>query len=167
MNFIFTANKGPISRLIRWGLEEPCSHFAIAFENNILCHQTFSGFAIDWYPHWYKSQRIWKRLIPMKSNIMIERKIMGMVADKWAGSGYDISGFAYFSWRALLFKAIEKDFPETNKWGTGPDTICTGIAQDIKAEFPHYFSDDHEDFEILSPHKLYLSMIKSGAFAEV
>ena len=66
---IWTKTKKVGSHLIRWGLNEPVSHFAIIRQfddpsQGVVIHQAFHGFDISWYPTWLKENEIVHALTP-------------------------------------------------------------------------------------------------------
>jgi len=166
MIFMFTTSNMPASKLIRWGLNEPASHFAIMFNNGIVCHQSFTGFTIDWYPHWKKRNVIVKRLTPHRQTIGGDRDLMTLLATKFAGKKYDYLGFLYFSWRAFLRKFFRLPLPPINRLGDDPSVLCTGLGKEIANQLPKYFSYDTRDFDIITPYQLYENMVNSGAFIQ-
>lgn len=166
MIFLFTTSNLPASALIRWGLEEPVSHFAIGFTNGVVCHQRFTGFELDWWPNFQKKNLIVNQLDPKEQSVEEDARCLRLIAGKYAGTKYDIPGISYWSWRVLLKKTLNKPIPPTNKWGKDPLAVCTELGKEIYDNFPQYFSQKPVSFDITSPHQLYLNMLKSGAFIQ-
>ena len=165
---MWTKNNKPGSHLIRWGLDAPVSHFACAFfankEKGLVVHQKFEGFTVDWLPKWRKDNDIIYHLEPIAKDRDLDRRILHGIMDNFSGTEYDMTGLAYFSWRAFLYKFFNKKLPDKNKWSNAKEPICTGVAKTINDISPEWFSSPVEDFDILPPHQLYLNMSYTGLF---
>ena len=101
--FIWTTTNQPASKLIRWGLNEPVSHFAIVRpfstpNSGVVLHQSFSGFDIDWFPAWRKDNKILFALTPATPITGKQwSEIRTPLMEDYAGSDYDFSAISYFS----------------------------------------------------------------------
>lgn len=159
MKLIFTKSKLPLSKLIRWGLNEPASHFAIVFDNSIVFHSNLTGTHVDWYNHFKSSCEIAYELdynLPLEA----EESIYQSILNKNTGKSYDFGGFFYFIWRALLNKCFGFKFPEINKWSKEGKFLCTGLAAELPLE--HFKGlETIKDTEMTSPYQIYLRL-KNG-----
>lgn len=167
--FIWTTTSQPISKLIRWGMAEPVSHFAtVKFNTNgsgVVLHQAFSGFDIDWFPTWRRNNNIVFALtpaIPLTKKEWVDIRIPLM--ENYAGSDYDYSAIYYFAYRALLRKFFKIPLPAENLWEDNKEPLCTGIATLLHQIHPEWFSDSPVDFDMVSPYMLYEMMLGSGMF---
>lgn len=155
MKLVFTKSNLPLSKIIRWGLEEPVSHFAVVFDDKIVFHSNLAGVQIDWFNNFKTKCEI---VYSLDYNLGLEKEeqIYQSILDKNVGKSYDFPGFLYFIWRGFLNKVFSKPFPEKNKWAKDGEFICTGLA----AELPKGLLPEIQDTEMVSPYQLYLRLIK-------
>jgi len=170
MILMWTKNKLPGSKLIRWGLSEETSHFACAFfatkDKGLVVHQKLHGFTINWLPRWKKENEIVFALQPKSDDRSRDRNILHAVMNTFSGTKYDIPGFIYFSWRAFLYKFFQVALPTENKWSREEHPLCTGIAKIIEEVAPDWFSKPVKDFDIVTPQRLFNNMRSSGRFED-
>jgi hypothetical protein len=167
---MWTKSQLPGSKLIRWGLDSPTSHFACAFfatkDKGLVVHQRFDGFSIDWLPDWQKYYDIVYSLQPKEVDKQKEREILYSIMNSFSSTSYDLPGFMYFSWRAFLYKFFNKPIPKINKWGRKQAPLCTGVAEVIEDIMPQWFSQPVKDFDIVTPEGLFNNMLDSNMFEE-
>jgi hypothetical protein len=170
MSLLWYKNNKPGSKLIRWGLEEEASHFAMGFFINdqqtsgVIVHQKFEGFDIDWYPYYAKHNKLVYGLTPKDTSITDQRSIFHKACEEFSGLDYERTGFIYFGWRAALRKFFGKPLPDRNTWGGRRDILCTGQARVLQTLKPDWFSKLIPDFDIVTPQALYENMLNSGKF---
>lgn len=168
--FIWTKTNQTASRLIRWGLNEPCSHFAIVREfatpgAGLVINQAFHGFDIAWYPSWIKNNQVVYALTPKTSLTTSEwATVRDPIMNRFAGTEYDFESLYYFAYRAILRKALGIPLPTKNLWGDKKEPLCTGIAKILHDVHPEWFTKTPEDFDMVSPYQLYLMMNGTGLF---
>jgi hypothetical protein len=92
---------------------------------------------------------------------------MADIMDRYSGTDYDYSAFAYFSWRVILKKLFKIPFPTRNKLGKRKPPLCTGHAEPIEDIMPHWFSKPIKDFDLISPQELFFIMRDSGHFIDL
>lgn len=168
--FIWTTTNLPASRLIRWGLDEPVSHFAIVKpmrlpNSGIVLHQGFGGFGIDWFPAWRKKNKIVYALTPAAQMTRQDWNLdRSQILERYAGTEYDYNAIYYFGYRALLRKLFQIPLPKENLWSDDDEPLCTGVATLLHERHPEWFSRSPKDFDMVSPFMLYDIMLKSGMF---
>lgn len=153
MKFLFTKSKAPFSVLLRWGLQEPVSHFAIEFDNKIIFHSNFFGTQINW-------SRTFKRKCDVVYEIVYplplyeEEAMYQAVLDSYDGRPYDWKGFLYFLWRVVLFKLLGTPLPEKNAWQSDTSDLCIEILTHLpKGEWNS--DQSWESLAITSPYQVY------------
>lgn len=166
-----TKPTNPTSVLIRWGLDEPMSHFATAFfarkEKGLILHQQMtSGFDINWLPKFIRSNKIVYVLEPKDLNRTDMRVLFHALMNEFSGTKYDIKGFLYFTWRAFLLKFFREPLPKKALWGDKKEPLCTGHARIIFKYKPEWFSKTITDFDIVTPGALYENMKNSNHFID-
>lgn len=156
MKLIWTKNNLPLSVLIRWGLKEPVSHFAIVFDDKIAFHSNLAGCNVEWFSEFKKHSEVFLE-IDKYLPIEIEEKVYQSIIDKNVEKTYDFGAFLYFLWRGILFRFFGKQIPKLNKWSNNNQLICTGLASELpKEHFPEL--EGVLDTEMLSPYQLYLKL---------
>jgi len=168
MILLWTKNKLPGSKLIRWGLSEDVSHFACAFfvskDKGLVVHQKLHGFSIDWLPKWRDKNDVVFSLKPKEADKERDRKILHGIMNRFYGTRYDALGFLYFTWRAFLYKFFGVGLPVKNKWSEEEEPLCTGIAKILQDAQPLWFFRSVRDFDIVTPQRLFNNMRSSGQF---
>lgn len=167
MKLIWTKSKQPLSLLIRWGLNEPCSHFAIVFDEDrggIVFESNLKGSNIRYYPTFKKKCEV-VREIDIPLSLEKEEKVYHSILDVYDSKSYDYTAFAYFVWRAFLKKCFGVPLPKKNKWNTKDSYICVGLALALKersVDLPVHLAvalESIPDFEMISPEQLYQKLI--------
>jgi hypothetical protein len=123
MKLIWTKSASPLSVLIRWALNEPCSHVAIVFDNKLVFHSNLLGLHIEWFNTFKKKVDI---VFEKEYSMSLEQEeaIYQKIIDKEDGKYYDFRAFAYFAWRALLRKFFKIPLPSENKWQSVSADMC-------------------------------------------
>ena len=157
----------PTSKLIRWGLSEESSHFAICFfigEGAIVLEQVMTcGFRVTWLDKFLKHNKVVYALQPNGLTEKESRRLFEALMSRFSGSGYDYGSFAYFCWRVFLLKFVGAPLPDKSQWGD-KDVLCTGLAKVVQEIKPEWLSTRITDFDIVSPGLLYDNMLDSNHF---
>lgn len=171
MMFLFTTSEKIGSVAIRWALGEPCSHFAVVFDESesgygIVFHSTLKGgVAFDWFRDFYDHQKIVFALKPKHPSLFKEEEIYQSLVKKYYGNGYDIGAFAAFSYYALRRKLSGRQIPSMAQFASNRSLLCTEIAQGLKEAAP-----DLVPFlppGLVSPFGLYNVMTQSKELERV
>lgn len=153
MRLIWTKSNLPLSKMIRWLLDEPVSHFGIVFDNGIVFHSNLLGVHLDWYKHFETTCDIVYN-IEMSLSLQEEELIYLNILNKYTGKPYDFKALFYFAYRALLLKLFNKGLPTKNEWEDSGALLCTELAGVLPSSIlPNSVSQ--EDLAIISPFKLY------------
>lgn len=164
------------SKLIRWGLDSDCSHFAICFdEGEVDSFDVAQGIAFHSYGHgtqleWLKSflcRNYVMHAIELIEPLSLEREeaVYKAILNTEADRPYDYAALAWFAWRAVMAKLLGVDISGINRWQRPEARLCTGIApavlQALGVKLPTTL-----DVELLAPHALYQLLMASGHFKE-
>lgn len=171
VTFLFTKSSKAGSKLIRWGLNESSSHFAIGFDldksnRGVVFHSHFTGLSIAWAADFLESNVVVKRLLPaLPLTLESEERLYNAVVRDY-GKPYDVRAFLYFAWRAILWKLFSRKFPKTNPMGTS-GLICTEVAESIRTEIDDIFQVLLPFSNgMLTPNELYQKMKQSALLVE-
>lgn len=173
MMFLFTKSKKIGSKAIRWALNEPCSHFAISFDESpkgygIVLHSHLAGVGLTWFKHFYAQNDIVGAFaIRGEIGLELEESIYQAIVNNSYGSKYDRSAFAYFCFAALRSKLFNIPLPRSNPWQDKRAYLCTEIYSFLVKAHPEIFPPTEQDIGITSPHQIYLLMKSSDKFIEV
>ena len=164
MEFIWTKSSAFGSKVIRWGLDEPVSHFAIRC-NKFIIESDFDGFSIESIYKFENSKRkIELTLKPKDISKEMEDIILTKLIELFRDQEYDFGAYGYFAYRAFLRKFFRIPLPKKNLWADNQKPLCTGVAEAIQIIKPEWFSEEIKEFDIVSPYSLYKNMKNSGHF---
>lgn len=153
MKLIWTKSNLPLSRFIRWGLKEPCSHVVIVFDNKIVFHSNLLGAHIEWFDTFKKHVEIVHQIeyvLPLEEEELVYQGVI----DANDQQPYDFKAFGYFIWSAFRYRILGKPFPSKNPWGRDSANLCTGLVSKIPVEaIPGL--EKVKDGDMTSPEKLY------------
>lgn len=153
MKLLWTKSGLPLSRFIRWGLKEPCSHVVIIFDDKIVFHSNLKGAHVEWFNTFKKHVEIVHQIeyrLPLEE----EEAVYQSIIDANDQTPYDFKAFGYFIWSALLYRFKGRAFPAKNPWGSPNANFCTGLVSRIPVEaIPGM--EKVKDGDMMSPEKLY------------
>ena len=135
MIFLFSKSNKLGSRLIKWGLDEPVSHFAMVFDERpggygILFHSHFQGVGIQWFNDWQKDNEIvYAYAVKPAPTVLQEEQVYQVFVRNFYGKPYDFQSMAYWAWRLFLYKYYGKQVPVENAWGSPTKYLCYEIAE--------------------------------------
>lgn len=155
MKLVFTKNDLPVSKLIRWGLNEPVSHFGIVY-GNLIFHINFLGAHIEYYPTFEKHNEIVFE-IESKMPLHEAKALFWEIIASYDGTSYDFTGFLYFGWRGILYRFFHIPLPEKNKWQNPAAHLCVQLAKHLPEKYFRGISKI-PDHEAVSPYKLFLAI---------
>lgn len=157
MTLIWTKSALPLSKLIRWTMNEPVSHFGIVFDNGIVFHSNLLGTHIEWYGSFVKNCDI-VHSIEIPLSLEAEEAVYKNLLNTYDDKPYDFGALFYFGYRALLKKFFGVPLPQRNEWAKADNFLCTEIAgvlpESVMPKLPR-------DLAITSPYTLYLRITES------
>ena len=158
------------SKLIQWGLDSDCSHFAISFDEDargrgIAFHSYGSGTQLEWLRDFKKKYTVVHSLQSSQYlNLADEESIYKAILEEEAGRSYDYPALIYFAlvvaWNKLTGR---KNLPIKNRWQRSNMRLCTGIAPTVFKALSVPMPSGI-DAEMVSPVELYEIALKSGRF---
>jgi hypothetical protein len=154
MKLIFTKSSSPLSVLIRWGLREPFSHFAVVFDEKFVMHSNLYGINLAWLRTFLKHSEIMAE-IPVPISLDHEEILYRNLLDSYDGRHYDYGAFLFFMWRGFLNRIFKIPFPRKNRFGNKEAFLCTEVALllPLGLQLP-------QDLGMISPYRLY-NILKS------
>jgi hypothetical protein len=161
MKLVWTRSKLPLSRFICWGLNEPVSHMAVVMDQKIAFDASFSGADWNGYKKHFEGREVVFELECELGSAQEE-----LVYDKLnevEGSRYDYTAFAYFLFRATLYRLFKIAMPTRNKWSVKRAYLCVGVMSALPGSVT--MGVDFKNAEILSPYKIYLALTAARAKA--
>lgn len=172
MIFLFSRNGLPGSKLIRWGLDEPVSHFAMSFDESptgygIVFHAHFTGVTIEWFEDWQNRNEIvyaFTTKSPLELNQ--EERIYQVFARRFYGRPYDNIGMAFWIKTILEHKLLGKPIPTENKWGDPMKYLCYEIYEGFNA-LPFLGLPKVAPNEMITPYQLKQRLEKSPAITDI
>lgn len=159
IKFVAIKNNLPLSVLIRKGLGEPASHFAVVFDDKLVVHSNLYGVSLDYYPTWVKKNTIVDQVEKKDLTLEQEEEIFQSVMSECDEYGYDYPAFVYFGISVVNHRLFGQPMPTHNKWGSKKRLLCTGLYARLPAWLvgPQWESQ----LEMTTPTKLIL-MIRGG-----
>lgn len=151
IRLIWTKSNKPLSIGIRWCLDEPTSHFGIVFDDKIVFHSNLLGVHLNSFYYIKKtSDIVYSRELEL--GLSVEEDIFQSI-EVTEGNGYDLKGFAYFTYRGLLYKIKKTPLPSFNPYGSHNEYLCTELASKLPGFL--FKSGIKPDLAMTSPFKLY------------
>ncbi len=144
VTLLFTSSPNLGSALIRRVTGESVSHCAIQLSDSLVMHATGSGVVVVPLQSFLDGHTVRHRL---RMDVEVEAVLRGMEAT--VGTGYDWGAFFYLGLRLIL-----PFLPKKNLWSASGMNICTEVVQ----RFLNLPNDP-----LITPYKLYLTLIKQGA----
>jgi len=154
MNIYFTSRPNIGSKLIQWATDGDVSHVALGLGGSVY-HSTEHGFK---QVHFYDFEAEFKIERSLTFNIPDDKALLALSSLIPKNLSYDFSAFAYFAWRAYLYKYHKISMPKTNAWNSR-GYLCTetaGAADKISRLLGYGpLLDGSIDLAITSPIELY------------
>lgn len=166
MKFLFTTTDHLYSKLIRWGLDEDCSHFAVQLDmptrsvimESVIEKGVCSGSVEDFY----------------KSNTVIHS--LEYVGDKYVDSlfydcvyrhykeRYDTTAIAFWALAAATKKLFGSKQPWYNPWDMENRHYCVEVLDGSELLMSQYLGIDTSlvEWGMTSPHECFEILKKSG-----
>ena len=147
MKLYFTTSNLIFSKVIRWALKEPCSHFAVCFDDRVVFQSNLVGTSLCWADV-FRSKNVVVKEISLNLSLEQEEAIYQNLI-RMSSKPYDWVAFFYFCYRGLLFRLFNKPLPAHGPQRSGA-YLCTEVAYALKP-----IADIKEELAIISPYKLY------------
>ena len=171
MKLLFVTSNKIGSRLIRWGLNSDCSHFAVCFDeqargSGIIFHSILTGCFLEWFMAFKKTHQIIHAL-SFKENLSLkdEEEIYRGMLSEYADHGYDRWAFAYWCYNIIKQKLFGHKcrLPDKNAWQRSGYSLCTQLASGVPW-IKRWAFGKGIDLEMISPHDLYIKLLETNNF---
>lgn len=169
MKLLWVAADKPGSRLIRWGLDSDCSHFAVSFDEGsglsrdggIVFHSYGKGTQVVFLQKFLEFYTVVHALEPVvEMTLEQEEAVYKAVLEHEADRDYDYPALAWFAWRGVLQKLFGWKVDGVNRWQRPEARLCTGIApvvlEALGIKLPV------QDPEMVPPHDLHALVLSDG-----
>ena len=172
MIFYWTKNELIGSRLIQWGLDSDCSHFAICFgsgDNSIVVESRLNTGVRPIFKSTFLKKNIIVHTLNLKIPTADEKGLMERVIKNVAGRDYDWKGILFWGIRVLLNKLFFMPLPETNMWADKQEIYCTEVLSALRPYLEEKMSIDMKvlDSQLVSPHGAYELLSGSNNFKKM
>jgi hypothetical protein len=153
MKLVACSGTNILDKAIMWSLDEPAAHFAIIMDRNLVFHSNLMGVNIEGLDYFLTTHKIVKAIDPGATNDQ-ENDVYNRIVDKLDGMPYAWEDFAYFCYRASLYKFFNKPLPDSlpSDLQGSKGILCTMIAQALPPEWIAPLNPS--DLGIISPWKL-------------
>jgi len=172
MIFIWSTNNHWGSRLIRWGLGEPSSHFAICFFEDEACATVLES-RLDTGVDTCSLQDFMRRndIVHMLQCPIEKDEEPGLfrhVYDSSQGICYDYPAIMYWLWAGFMRKFFNRPLPKVNDMDRTEMMYCVEIVQ-LLEDYLEDIGADLSDYDIamLSPEQIYLILSDTQCFREL
>lgn len=169
MKLLWVSSQKIGSKLIRWGLDADCSHFAVCFDEDDLVGVPRG---IAFHAYGLSTQVVMLRTFLEHYEIVHALEFKGPVDEDAVYQAilnedgdlpYDYPALMWFGWRALLAKIGFAPIGGFNRWQDDQARLCTGIAPTVLKALGIKLPDGL-DAELTPPHELYRILSESGRF---
>jgi hypothetical protein len=158
MKLVWVYNHSPLSHAIRYCLNEPCSHFAMVFDERFVCHSNLFGVNLAWWKTFQGKNKIYAT---MDINLpqVVEEKIYTDIFDTFDGCSYDFLAFSFFIGCAVKHKVEGTPIPKQSQHQKSREFLCTEMLQLLPDEIlpPNIKEAKKLDLNITSPYQLLLN----------
>lgn len=125
----WTKSKKPLSKAIRWIFNEPCSHFAIVFDDHFVFHSNLTGAHPTFFSWFLRDNDIVHEMI-FETPLIVEDVIWDEIVKCFnKPRRYDWGAFIYFSICGLAYKILGCDMPKRNLWADSDSYLCVELAK--------------------------------------
>jgi hypothetical protein len=131
MKLLWTKRNNFGSKLIEWGTDGDCSHFAVVFDDKpggygLVFHSHIQGVGLDWFGSFVEHYQIVHCLQPKYP--INEETVYQSLVSRFCGKEYDQLAFIYFGLCLAAHKLWGLKVPLHNQWGDKNLPLCTEIA---------------------------------------
>jgi len=173
MLFLWLKSNKVGSRLIRWGLKEASSHFAICFDEQlgktalVIESRLTTGVRPIWLGDFLATCEIVHALqAPITRGE--EREFYRLFSSRLIGRKYDTWAMGYWVYAGLMYRLFGRRLPNRNEWGENELVYCEEILQYMPEYLEEMGVDISDiDLEMTSPEMAYNILKQSPYLREV
>ena len=154
MRLLFTKNNKIGSRLIMWGTEGDCSHFAVEFDDCVVLQSTMhQGVSLTSKNEFIKKNEIVHE-IKFNTTLENEELVWKPLVKRLAGNvEYDFPALVYWCWCIIKHRIFGSPIPLINKWGDPRKFMCIELSSELPDWIFNNLKPEHLD--IISPTALF------------
>lgn len=157
IKLMWTKSSLPLSKLIMWVFKEPCSHFAIAFDDHFVFHSDLLGSEATFYK-WFLNSHTLVHSIILNPGIEIEDQVWDLIVEKFdRPKKYDFGAFIYFGLCGLAHRIFGRPMPKKNIWASSTAYLCEEIVEVLN---PISEIKIPENIDLITPEQLWLAQQK-------
>lgn len=152
IRLLWVKSNKPLSKVIRWTFKEPCSHFAIAFDDRFIFHSDLRGAYPTFWSWFMQSHEVVHELI-FKAPIEIEDSVWDQIVKRFdKPKPYDWGAFCFFTITGLSHRLFNTAMPKRNLWGDKDSFLCVELADICRnlIQVP-------DNLDICTPENLWLT----------
>lgn len=175
MKLLWVTSNRMGSKLIRWGLDTDCSHFAICFDEGevedpysdvaqgIAFHSYGHGTQLEWLGDFLCRYYVVHALETVEPlSLQKEEAVYKAILKEESSRAYDYCALAWFAWRTVLYKVLGWELAGVNRWQAREARLCTGIAPAVLKALGFQLATP--DVELMRPHDLMNAVLSTGCF---
>lgn len=151
MKFVWTKSTilGGKQDLITWALEEPCSHFAIEFNDGRVFHSSLHGVKVIKNEKFYHGRAL---VYNIDFNLKYEtQEKIEDILEQYVGDAYDWLFFFWLVWVAIKRKIFRIHLPDTIGRQQKGGILCTEAINLI----PDIYRPNIDLSRVTTPYRLY------------
>ena len=166
MIFIWSTNEMIGSKIIRWGLSEPCSHFAIGFFETtsmatVLESRLSDGVSTVTYDSFKERNQI-VHLLQADISYQDEINLFNWIYEATKGVKYDRKAILFWVFVGLKMKILGSELPPRNKFNDDEMLYCVEVLEELEEYLLSIGIDISEiDVSMVSPEMAYKLLKKS------
>ena len=166
MKLLFVRSQLLGSKLIRWGLRESCSHFAVEFGDlGVVFESKLQGGAqihkIEEFHRTHETVHTLAFTYPQDTDAVFQTMMK-----KFLGDRYDFYAFFFWCKCVLANRLFGTPIPKKNLWAKHGYNMCTELASGI--EWIRLWAEaTGTDLEMIGPETLYFELLRTGNFTVV
>lgn len=153
VKLLWTKSNLPLSKVIRWISKEPCSHFAISFDDKFVFHSNLAGVHPTFYS-WFTHGIEIVHQLEFHESLEVEEKVWQEITSKFdKPRPYDFGGFIYFVLTGIAYRFFGRPMPKKNIWSDSDCYLCTELAMVLRP-----FLVVPDGLDITTPESLWLML---------
>lgn len=154
IRLLWTKSNKPLSKLIRWCFNEPCSHFAISFDDRFVFHTDLLGSTPTFF-HWFMDSHVLVHALEFHPGTETEDLVWDLIVARFdRKKSYDFGAFLYFALCAISHKMFKTKMPTKNIWGSSTSYLCEETSI-VLYPIPQIIIP--KNLDIVTPEQLWLT----------
>lgn len=153
IHLTWTKSSMPLSKMIMWLFNEPCSHFAISFDDQFVFQSDLLGTEPTFWS-WFKAKHTIVHELYISPKLNVDDAVWAKITGTFdRPKSYDFGAFLYFGLCGLAHKFFNRKMPKKNIWASSTSYLCTELAQ-VLSPIPGIVIPS--DIDMITPEQLWL-----------